>query len=192
MGIFKSNSSQTGMALSQAGICGSICLLIFVLVSLCLFISSFDTVDIDRYGLQYNTWVMEVHAAPQGPGRYFVGIQNDFITFPRALKSFEFKDAGGDTRTLTCWSNNGLNVYIELSYYYLLRPDKLKNFYLEFGPEWEQIMLRISQATIKDTTVQYSATDYFIKRLEIRDNLYKAVEKKLYDATGGSIQVTDL
>ena len=54
-------------------------------VSLFLFIASFDVVKINQYALLYNTWTMKVEMEPRAPGRFLLGLGKKFIHFPKEL-----------------------------------------------------------------------------------------------------------
>ena len=47
-------------------------------------------------------------------------------------------------------------------------------------------------AAIKDTTTSFSNEDYFVNRKKIKDELYKAIRRKLYEISQGAINVVDI
>lgn len=122
--------------LNPPGVCAMICIIVLFITFLIIFIACFETIEIAQYGILYNTWTMELTNEPRAPGRFWLGLGKEFVLYPKNLLDFEFKDSDGNAKTLTAWSNNGLNVYVELSYYYMINPEKLTDFYLEFGYEW--------------------------------------------------------
>jgi len=55
----------------------------------------FESIDINQYGLLYNTWAMELDTEPRHSGRFWLGLGKDFLHFPKNLEDFEFK-SGSD------------------------------------------------------------------------------------------------
>jgi hypothetical protein len=64
-----------------------LCLIILVF-SLIFFIACFDKIEINEYGLLYNTWIMKVEDEPRNPGRFLLGLGKQFIRYPKELKGF--------------------------------------------------------------------------------------------------------
>jgi len=75
---------------------GSIVFLVIMILSLLIFIASFDVIKINEYGLLYNTWIMKLYDEPRSPGRFWLGLGKKFIRFPRNLLDFQFKNDGGN------------------------------------------------------------------------------------------------
>merc|ERR1712107_896469 len=107
---------------------GAVWLLPIGLVALCtmaiLFFSSFDTLEYQEVGLNYS-WISEtVEDKPYMSGRYYLGIGNHFIKFPKMVKSVFFIDDPNAERhgpALQSRTRDGLNVNLEVSFQYRLK-----------------------------------------------------------------------
>ena len=98
---------------------------------------------------------------------------------------------------LFCFTNDGINVYLELTFFYKLNAAKILDMYLQFGDNWKEGLARISVESIKESSIQFLSKDYFTKRNEINDklkeNLQKSFDEKAeWAATVGSIFSTFL
>ena len=76
-------------------------------------------------------------------------------------------DAGG--ARMECWSKEGTNVYLDISFYFRFQPAEMEAFYKEFGPKYMNFIVRSSNVAIKETTIKYSTVDFFTKRNEIQE-----------------------
>lgn len=102
----------------------------------------------------------------------------------------EFSNEGDASYSrLDCWSKNGQNVYLDLSFYMVLNKEKLYNFYMEFGGGWRSIFLQIAIATIKDKANQYNTTAFFTNRAEIKAAFHQVVNTTFFSQSGGALIV---
>merc|ERR1711957_315995 len=73
----------------------------------------------------------------------------------------------GLDRRLAVWSKDGANVYLDISFYYKLDPDSLVDFYKSIGSGWRDHVERLSYASIKEVTQQYTTTEFYSDRTNI-------------------------
>eukprot|EP00913_Durusdinium_trenchii_P018169 g17070.t1 len=79
-----------------------------------LFLLSFDSLEYQEFGLNCNYLSESVEKEPYSAGRYYLGIANSFIKFPRTvtLKQRLFE---------VCRTKDGLTVHLEVSFQYQLK-----------------------------------------------------------------------
>jgi hypothetical protein len=84
--------------------------------------------------------------------------------------------------SLDCFTNDGIHVYLEMTFFYKLVPGKIKEMYLQFGQDWLESLARISIESIKETSIEFESKEYFTKRNEInnkiKENLQKSFDEK--------------
>ena len=85
------------------------------------FILAFDSVGYNQYGLNQNNLTQEIEDKVYEKGLYQIGVVNRFIKFPKTVQTIEFYDEYPlDSRT-----QDGLLIYIQLSFQYRLRKDSI-------------------------------------------------------------------
>ena len=163
------------------------CLFIFSIFVIVLISISFTITEIDEISLAHN-WVSNsiyYHEEWSGPGRHFTGPFISFRKFRRTRILIDFSedvergDAGG--ARMACWSKEGTNVYLDISFYFRFKPSQMESFYKEFGPEYMDFIVRSSYVAIKETTIQYSTVDFFTKRNEIQDAIAATIQQRFKD-----------
>jgi len=66
-------------------IIGLVVFFITLIFSLIVFISCFESISVNNYGLLYNTWSMKLDSEPRSAGRFWLGYVQEFKTFPKQL-----------------------------------------------------------------------------------------------------------
>jgi regulator of protease activity HflC (stomatin/prohibitin superfamily) len=162
----------------------SICALLFgaiLLLLMSISITEIDEMALVRHKRSQEIYYDEGYALP---GRHFVGIFQELITFKRNRILVNFANdsdtpsstdesdviASGGNR-LACWTKDGTNVYIDLSYFITLKKEKLLDFYLEYGKNWLDFIVRLSYTIIKETTIQYTTEEFFTERNAIAEDI---------------------
>jgi hypothetical protein len=145
---------------------GSLLLTAIILISLSVSICEIDQVALTRHKRSQEVYYDADYAKP---GRHFTGLFKELILFKRNRILVNFADdsntpnetneseevaSGGNT--LACWTKDGTNVYIDISYFITLNPEKLLDFYLEYGDKWLDFIVRLSYTIIKETTIDYT------------------------------------
>jgi hypothetical protein len=106
--------------------------------------------------------------------------------------STDSTEEGASGPTLACWTSQGVSVYIDLSYYFQLKTDKLVEMYKTFGSEWRNQLVRISFGLLKEATVQFSTSQFFTARVTIATTMKAHLNTHLVQYFGQAITVTDL
>eukprot|EP00931_Biecheleriopsis_adriatica_P088891 TRINITY_DN63118_c0_g1_i1.p2 TRINITY_DN63118_c0_g1~~TRINITY_DN63118_c0_g1_i1.p2 ORF type:complete len:297 (+),score=70.11 TRINITY_DN63118_c0_g1_i1:70-960(+) len=132
-----------------------------------LFFASFQTLEYQEYGLNYS-WISEtVEQKPYTGGRYYLGIGNHFIKFPRMVKSVLFSDDYADKKegpALQSRTKDGLNVRLEVSFQYRLIFDKVYDLYFTLGADYEPIFLRMAIEQLSIAATEHNAHFFFTNR----------------------------
>lgn len=90
---------------------------------------------------------------------------------------------------LFCFTNEGINVYLELTFFYRLKAEKIKEMYLQFGDDWMGSMARISVESIKESTIKFESKKYFTERNTINDELQNNLQASFDLKAEGAIEV---
>lgn len=80
-------------------------------------------------------------------------------------------------------------MYLELTFFYQLKNDKILDMYLEFGEDWRSSIARISIESIKESTIKFESKKYFTERNTINDQLQTDLQASFDDKAEGAIQV---
>mmetsp|Transcript_3961 Transcript_3961/g.4380 ORF Transcript_3961/g.4380 Transcript_3961/m.4380 type:complete len:280 (-) Transcript_3961:345-1184(-) len=130
-----------------------------------------------EYGIRYDKNIQEIDEGDiRASGRYFLGVGETFIIYPRRYQSFEFANFDdAESEKLFCWTSNGQQVNLEVSFYFRLAKDKLPDFYYQYGSNWEGPFIRYAIGAIKDTTTDFQTTQFFEEREKIKQALLNAV-----------------
>lgn len=174
------------------GVC-LICVILIIITSVLLVGFSFSKVEVDEYGILYNKFKVELGQEVETSGRRFTGITKTYKTFPRRYQIIEFSansDAIGDP--LPCFTNEGVGVYIELSFYIRLEKDKIRDFYLNFGDYWYANIVRKGYASIKEVCPRYGTTEYFSQREEIAEAMQDYIQENFDSVFFGAVTVESL
>jgi hypothetical protein len=132
---------------------------------------SYSVSQINEYNIVYGKWsqTLTYDADMSESGRYFTGLWTDLIHFDRNKLLIQFKEGydGSETgilkgggNSLQVWTMEGANVYLEASYYFSIRKEKILDMYLEYGSQWLDFLVRMSFAVLKSTTVQFRMNDF--------------------------------
>lgn len=170
---------------------------------------SFSLVHINELVILYDAITQEVvyDQKYKEPGAYFIGLSKSFIRFPANNILVEYMNTINDNSTenltvlanqilsnnsLTCWTSDGLDVLIDISYYYTLNRTNLVWFYREFGDRWIHLMEIMGSKAIKETSVQYSSEFYYINRTLLHISFQNALQKAYNIETNYSVIVNYL
>lgn len=160
---------------------------IFALIFFCI---SFDTLEFQEMGLQYS-WVSEsLQTEPFDSGRWYLGIGNHFIKFPKMVKSvYLLEDLqainGGQSwssrktntdfvgPSLSSRTADGLTVRLEVSFQYRLIFDKIYDLYTTLGMNYEHTLVRMAIEQLATSTTKHSAGFFFTNRTAVADEMQK-------------------
>lgn len=162
------------MASWTAPVLAVVALTLFILLVL-----SFDTLDYQEIGLNYS-WISETIEDRTYPnGRYYLGIGNHFLKFPRVVQTVYFLDQL-DTDThgpaLQSRTRDGLTVFLEISFQYKLRPQDLYQMYQSLGERYEEVLVRIAIEQLTSAATMHVAYDFFKNRTGLSIEMHNRLE----------------
>jgi len=139
---------------------------------------SFGTLEFFEIGLNYS-WISEtIEDRPYSNGRYYLGVGNHFLKFPRTVVSIFFLDdlAGNSMLhgpALQSRTKDGLNVKLEISFQYKLNPDNLYDMYTTLGPTYEKTFIRMAVEQLTTAATLHNAHYFFVNRTHISEQMHK-------------------
>eukprot|EP00301_Raphidiophrys_heterophryoidea_P023048 c7050_g1_i1.p1 GENE.c7050_g1_i1~~c7050_g1_i1.p1 ORF type:complete len:320 (+),score=88.96 c7050_g1_i1:67-960(+) len=154
------------------------CICIGFFVGLICFIVSWQSLEIDEYGLNCNTFTKSVDSTAFTEGRYFLGLTHKFVVFPRTLQSVEFK-ANQLTPQLRGRTSDGLLVELEVSFQYKFFQDKIFDLYSEYGTDYKHAISRMARAVLTSAASTYTAYDFFSDRQTIASIMHEQLAAEL-------------
>jgi regulator of protease activity HflC (stomatin/prohibitin superfamily) len=169
------------------------CCASWIVISVFLIGFSFSIIEVEEYGVLYSTYMQELKNETRTSGRYFTGLGKTFKKFPRRYNSVDFSETDGSIAdALSCFTNEGLGVYVDLSFYYRLEKDLIRDMYLTFGDYWFANIVRKSYASIKEICPKYKTTEFFSKREEIATEMKDYIQENFEEVFGGAVVVESL
>eukprot|EP00933_Yihiella_yeosuensis_P022611 TRINITY_DN17792_c0_g1_i1.p1 TRINITY_DN17792_c0_g1~~TRINITY_DN17792_c0_g1_i1.p1 ORF type:complete len:298 (-),score=38.97 TRINITY_DN17792_c0_g1_i1:65-958(-) len=145
-----------------------------------LFLMSFDSLEYQEIGLNYS-WISEtVERRPYTSGRYYLGIGNHFIKFPRMVKSIFFIDdveEGTHGPALRSRTKDGLNVRLEVSFQYRLKFDQVYDLYTILGATYEQTFVRMAIEQLASAATLHNAHFFFTNRTSVGQEMHTVLDK---------------
>ena len=141
---------------------------------------SFSSLEYNEYGLDYSGIWKEVDTEFYTGGIHFIGFQHSFIKFPKSVITIDFSDSSSadhdiiESRTL-----DGLEVNLEISFQYELQPKKLYKLYMDYGEQYEEVMIKIVMDSINKVSNTYTAYNFFTDRAVISEDMEEEVELAL-------------
>mmetsp|Transcript_16719 Transcript_16719/g.47828 ORF Transcript_16719/g.47828 Transcript_16719/m.47828 type:complete len:298 (+) Transcript_16719:102-995(+) len=154
--------------------------LVIVAALVSLFFCSFDSLEYQEMGLNYS-WLSEVvEPTPYTSGRYYLGIGNHFIKFPKVVKSVYFLDdrsVVAQAPALQSRTRDGLNVRLEVSFQYRLMFARLYDLYATLGEQYEQTLVRIAIEQLTTAATMHNAHFFFSNRTTISTEMHKMLSE---------------
>eukprot|EP00753_Platysulcus_tardus_P017833 PLAT6569.1.p2 GENE.PLAT6569.1~~PLAT6569.1.p2 ORF type:complete len:450 (+),score=234.53 PLAT6569.1:34-1383(+) len=163
------------------GACAFCCCL---LPSIIMFALSFSIIQPRQYGLFYNGVAFEWDDTQvYTSGRYFAGLGNWFITYPKSLRYLEFSnstDGGSRNKPISAWTFNGQEIVVELGMYYRLEKDRIPDMYLNHETDYLFTLENMAQEALKERTTTFSTIEFFTNRTQVNRVLHEHVNATLY------------
>lgn len=157
----------------QAGV-GSI-VVVVVLALVLLLVLGFGSLEYQEYGLNYS-WVGEtVEDKTYTSGRYYLGLGNHFIKFPKMVNTVLFSDDQADKKqgpALQSRTRDGLNVRLEVSFQYRLLYEGIHDLYVTLGEDYEPIFLRMAIEQLSIAATEHDAHFFFTNRSSIGQEMH--------------------
>lgn len=86
-----------------------------------MIISSFSSLEINEYGLDYSYISKKIGKVPYTGGFHFLGVGHSFIKYPKTVLNLDYSNhEGADYPPLKSRTNDGLEVILEISFQYKL------------------------------------------------------------------------
>mmetsp|Transcript_153293 Transcript_153293/g.471586 ORF Transcript_153293/g.471586 Transcript_153293/m.471586 type:complete len:298 (-) Transcript_153293:28-921(-) len=156
------------------------------LTLLVLFLCSFDTLEYQEMGLNYS-WISEtIEDRTYFGGRYWLGLGNSFIKFPKMVKSVFFLDDLTTTTqgpALQSRTRDGLNVRLEVSFQYRIKDKDVYQMYTTLGPNYEQTFIRMAIEQLATAATMHNAHFFFSNRTSISAEMHKMLNSH-FDSHG--------
>ena len=133
--------------------------------------SSFYGVEYDQYGLNrdklYNK--MEYDHVYEN-GNYFLGLNHEFIIFPRVFQYEHFTGA-----QLSVFSKEGLEFGFQCSFQWRPKKEAISNIHRQFRVSYQPQVINRVIATIKNTVTKYTTDDFIHMRDVIDDDITNSI-----------------
>jgi len=147
-----------------------------------LFCLSFDSLEFTQIGLNYSFISETVEKEPYPSGRYYLGLGNSFIKFPKTLRTLyfvdDFEEGQNVPPALQSRTKDGLNVRLEVSFQYKLKLDQLYNLWSTFGHDkYEQTFIRIAIEQLTTAATMHNAHFFFTNRTAISKEFHHKLNK---------------
>jgi len=158
------------------------------LTSIILFSVSFDTLEPHECGVLYNN----VHKSLDqdtvyNNGRYFVGLGSHFITYPVTLQHIEF----ANDQQLVCWTREGQEVGIDVSWWYRLQRDHVLDIYHRYREDFHSRLVQIGVRMVKEVCSNFTAEQFFSQRQEIGSDMLHVLRTR-YEQEWATIEIFNL
>lgn len=140
----------------------------------------------------------------QSPGPYFIGVASVLIAFPANNILVDFSNSLNDNstentsqlsnltfvnRTLTCWTQDGLDFLLDVNFYYRLNQTNLLWFYSEFGDDWETLVAQLARKALKEAAVLYPSDFYYSNRTLLQLQFQAALQRSYDTETNRAVQI---
>lgn len=162
-----------------------------VLVALTIIVFfSIDTLAFTQIGLNYSFISETVEKSTYKYGRYYLGLGNHFIKFPRVVQSMYFVDSPAEAMSslelnaphqtgpaLQSRTQDGLTVFIEVSFQYKIIQPELYDLYQELGEDYHKVLMRIAIEELTTATTKHIAHDFFRNRTWLATEMHSRLDE---------------
>ena len=146
-------------------ICSCTCCIGFLLI-----LFGFSSLEATELGLNYSWISKTISPEVKENGLYFIGIGHSFIKFPKTVQTIEFSEEKTANRgPIESRTSDGLEVTLEISFQYILQPDKLYDLYNTYGPKYDNVFQNIAINILTEEATKYTAYNFFMDRGKIKD-----------------------
>lgn len=122
------------------------CCCVWSIIGTALLAASFSVLTPQELGLKWDNVFLKLEDGKvYTSGRHYVNVGGSFYKFPRKLNYVEY--TGRDH--VDVWSKDGQEMYLEASFYYKLREDKIFDIFYQMGDKYPQIIEGIAAKTIR-------------------------------------------
>jgi len=116
--------------------------------------------QVDRLhcGLAWNTVsgaVDTLHVYPQG--RWFIGVNRQFIMFPTTVTTLYFSDSNADDNVqdlsvITCRDMDGKQIKLDITVQYRLKPENVGNLYQSYSTLYQDVFISSLRGALTQST----------------------------------------
>lgn len=175
--------------LGKGVIAGAVVACIILFIGMCIFIAGFSIVDPTYMAISRNKMTSHIEEDKvYFEGRHYLGVGNEFILYPMAWQLIEFTDDVNVGETdyvckvdtpLEAFTNDGLDIIIEVSFYFTIPPQQLINFYTNFGINYEDSLANECKTVLKNTAAQFEYSELFKGRIPLSKAMIKNLGRTL-------------
>mmetsp|Transcript_77301 Transcript_77301/g.94785 ORF Transcript_77301/g.94785 Transcript_77301/m.94785 type:complete len:303 (-) Transcript_77301:129-1037(-) len=145
---------------------------VLFIIFMSLFIASFVYVDYDEYAFKKNTLTNKINQEiVYENGRYFWGVNFAKVEFPKLYQKVVLE--------LSVANQEGVSVFIDVSFWYKIFEDDLQKLYSNYGTRYESQITSISTAAIRNTAVDFSVNEYLKDRRFITESMANTLSSDL-------------
>lgn len=159
--------------------CGAVCCCLIVITLIILFIMSFQRVDQEEYGVEYNTFKKNINSEIYSEGRYFLHPWVDMIKFNRIVVPIHFDNT-------FCITKDGIIISLNIVFNYKIKSESIINILQEFGTEHGLVSLiqTIADKSLRDSCSKFIASEFPEKRGIIEKSFKESIENGIDNANG--------
>ena len=173
-------------------VCGCICCTTCC-IGFLLIIFGFSSLEATELGLNYSRISKTISPQVKENGLYFIGIGHSFIKFPKTVQTIEFSNEPNSNRVpIESRTSDGLEVTLEISFQYILQPDKLYTLYNTYGPKYTSVFQNIAINLLTEEATKYTAYNFFMDRGKIKDDFQYALDQSFSKYCYANIQFLQL
>lgn len=161
--------------------------------SFMLLIFGFASLEATEFGLNYS-WISK-NISPQikENGLYYIGVGHSFIKFPKTVQTIEFSlNKNANQGPIQSRTSDGLEVTLEISFQYILQPDKIYTLYNKYGNNYNKVFQNIAVHILTEEATKYTAYNFFMDRGKIKDDFQLELDKKFNEICYATIQFLQL
>lgn len=170
----------------MARVCGCGCLVVFIVPWLVV-TNLFAAVPPNHVGIQFDTFSKQVDKTRLfDAGRHFTGPFVQYITFPLNIQNVQME--------LESRTAEGYPLILKVEFQYQLNPGKILELYEHYTVKYAPVFQRNVRAALMKSVSDYDASDLFLKRKAILDDMEGRIDSILREsyATCWGVQFDDV
>lgn len=147
--------------------------LILVIVIIVCTALHFSPVEKDQWGLVQDKYTGQVDTSrhPYGLGHHPIGINKKFLTFPRPVQRVDLN--------VTAFTDNQVEVFVPVTFYYQLIPENLGRLYLEYPKTYSVLAEARANSAMKGISTSFSVQNFLLNRTSILKTFWRSVKTSL-------------
>jgi len=158
-----------------------------------LILFGFSSLEATEFGLNYSWISKTINPKVKENGLYFIGIGHSFIKFPKTVQTIEFSEERSANRPpIESRTSDGLEVTLEISFQYILNPEKIYDLYNTYGPKYDLVFQNIAINILTEEATKYTAYNFFMDRGKIKDDFQNELNKNFEKICFSNIQFLQL